>query len=167
MSRKRDRAAVTVADVYATMDSIAPFAYAEDWDNVGLLVGWMNAPVQSVLLAIDLTDTVAEEALKKDVDLLVLYHPPIFKGIRAVTDRAAGPTRYLPDLLAARMSIIATHTAMDAAVGGTNDILLDAVAPVKRYPLDSTGADDRDYKLVVFVPPAEVDGLRRALSAAA
>jgi dinuclear metal center YbgI/SA1388 family protein len=148
------------------LNVLAPFEYAAEWDNVGLLAGRAEWPARRGLLAIDLTDAVAREALRKRVNVLVLYHPPIFKGIRAVTPEAAGPTTLLPDLLAAKISILALHTALDAAVGGTNDVLLDIFAPAKRYPLEPLVLENRAYKLVVFVPPKEVDRLRRALAAA-
>lgn len=156
----------TVRDALEVLRQLAPFEYTAEWDNVGLLAGRPEWPGTRALLAIDLTDAVAREALRRRADLLVLYHPPIFKGIRTVTPDAACPTSMLPDLLAARTSIIALHTALDAAVGGTNDILLDPLDPVERFPLEPLVRTDRQYKLVVFVPPREVDGLRRALAAA-
>jgi dinuclear metal center YbgI/SA1388 family protein len=155
-----------VRDVYAVMNTIAPFEDAADWDNVGLLAGRPEWPARRALLAIDLTDAVAREALRRQIDTLIVYHPPIFNGLRSVTPNAEGPTGLLPDLLAARVSILALHTALDAAVGGTNDVLLDIFEPISRHPLESTISEGRHYKLVVFVPAAEVDGLRRALSAA-
>lgn len=168
-SRRRTTAggaSPTVADVMAALSDLAPFELAADWDNVGLLAGRPEWPATRALLAIDLTDAVAHEALRKSTNVLVVYHPPIFKGIRAVTPNAAGPTSLLPDLLAARVSIIALHTALDAALGGTNDILLDVFDPVERYPLEPAVREDGQYKLVVFVPPAEVAELRKTLSAA-
>jgi dinuclear metal center YbgI/SA1388 family protein len=155
-----------VADLYATLDDLAPFAGAAEWDNVGLLAGRPDWPVRRALVALDLTDAVAREALRKRVHALVLYHPPIFKGIHTVTPKTDGPTTLLPDLLAARVALLATHTAFDAAVGGTNDLLLDPFAPVARRPLELAADERGAYKLVVFVPPAEVEELRRALSAA-
>jgi putative NIF3 family GTP cyclohydrolase 1 type 2 len=155
-----------VADVLAAVDALAPLEHAAEWDNVGLLAGRPDWPGRRGLLAIDLTDAVAREALRKRVNVLVIYHPPIFKGIRAVTPEAACPTTRLPDLLAARISIIALHTALDAAVGGTNDVLLDIFQPARRYPLEPLVHENRQYKLVVFVPPDEVDRLRAALAAA-
>ena len=166
MSKARARQDCTVREVYAALNALAPFAYAADWDNVGLLAGWMEAPAKRLRLAIDLTDAVAREVLASGTDTLVVYHPPIFKGIRAVTIRAEAPTGLLPDLLAARVSIIAMHTALDAAAGGTNDVLLDCFETTERYPLEPLTRTERNYKLVVFVPPAEVAELRAALSAA-
>ena len=156
----------SVAEVLACLDRLAPFEYAAEWDNVGLLAGRRDWPATRALLAIDLTDAVAHEVLKTRADVLVLYHPPIFKGIRSVTPDAEGPTTLLPDLLAARVAIVALHTALDAAPGGTNDILLDAFEPVERFPLEPLIRSGGRYKLVVFVPPKEVDKLRAALSAA-
>ncbi len=153
-----------VADLYTALDRLAPFARAEDWDNVGLLAGRPEWPARRVLVALDLTDAVAREALQKEIDTLVVYHPPIFKGIHAVTPSAEAPTELLPDLLAARIAILSTHTAFDVAVGGTNDLLLDLFDPVSRRPLETAVQEDGDYKLVVFVPPTEVNELRRALS---
>ena len=165
-SRGRGAEVPTVRDAVEALRQVAPFEHAAEWDNVGLLAGRPEWPGTRALLALDLTDAVAREALRRRADLLVLYHPPIFKGIRAVTPDAACPTSLLPDLLAARVSIIALHTALDAAVGGTNDVLLDPFDPVERFPLEPLVRTDRQCKLVVFVPPREVDGLRRALSAA-
>jgi len=158
--------AVTVATLASALNEIAPLHLAADWDNVGLLAGRPEWPVTRVLLAIDLTDAVAREALEAGASALILYHPPIFKGIRNITPQAECPTAFLPDLLAARISLLAVHTALDAAVGGTNDVLLDFFEPVSRRPLELHIEERRMYKLVVFVLPNEVDTLRRALSAA-
>ncbi len=165
---KRSRRPMTtsVGDVCRAVDAIAPFSLAAEWDNVGMLAGRPEWPARHGLLAIDLTDAVAREALAKRADLLLIYHPPIFKGIKRITPDGAVPTTLLPDLLAARVAIIALHTALDAAVGGTNDVLLDAIGVDERCPLEPATIANRDYKLVVFVPRPEVGALREALSAA-
>ncbi len=161
---RRPAAGATVGDLQAALNAIAPFQYAAEWDNVGLLAGRPEWPVRRALLAVDLTDAVAREALRKQTGALVLYHPPIFKGVRAVTAEAEGPTGRLPDLLAARVALLAVHTALDAAPGGTNDVLLDFLPVGARRPLEPQVERGKAYKLVVFVPPAEVAGLRRALT---
>lgn len=160
------RRVATVADACAVLERLAPGSGAAEWDNVGLLAGRPEWPLRRALLAIDLTDEVAREALRRGVELLVVYHPPIFRGLRAVTPDADSPTTLLPDLLAARVAIVALHTALDAAPGGTNDVLLDAFDLKERYPLEPVVRSDRLYKLVVFVPAAAAAGLRRALAAA-
>ncbi|MEW6251306.1 MAG: Nif3-like dinuclear metal center hexameric protein [Planctomycetota bacterium] len=155
-----------VRDVLNVLDALAPFALAAEWDNVGLLAGRPEWPASRALLALDLTDAVAREALENRADLLVLYHPPIFKGLRAVTPDAPGPTTLLPELLAARVALIALHTALDAAAGGTNDVLLDLLRIAQRWPLVPVTRVAPDLKLAVFVPAADVDRLRAALAAA-
>lgn len=158
--------AITVGTLAAALNEIAPTHLAAEWDNVGLLAGRPEWPVTRALLAIDLTDAVAREALEARTNALILYHPPIFKSIRSITPQADCPTSLLPDLLEARVSMLAVHTALDAAPGGTNDVLLDFFAPVSRWPLELHVARNRHYKLVVFVLPNELDALRRALAQA-
>lgn len=156
---------VTVGELTGVLNELSPFELAAEWDNVGLLAGHPDWSCQSVAVALDLTDAVADELLRKSVDTLVVYHPPIFKPLRRLTPKAEGPTRRLPELLAKGISIIALHTALDAAVGGTNDVLLDVFDPIERWPLEPIVRDHQNYKLVVFVPRHEVEHLREILSA--
>ncbi|MCG3128594.1 MAG: GTP cyclohydrolase 1 type 2 [Phycisphaerae bacterium] len=158
--------APSVGEALGALDVLCPLRLAAEWDNVGLLAGAPGWPAGRIMLAIDLTDAVAAEALAERVDLLVVYHPPIFKGIRAVTAAAECPTTQLAELLAARVSIVALHTALDHAEGGTNDVLLDVFKPAARAPLEPLGADARQYKLVVFTPPDAVTPVRDALASA-
>lgn len=154
----------TVAQLIGTLDEIAPFSGAAEWDNVGLLAGRLEWPARRVLMAIDLTDTIAEEAIHEEADALLVYHPPIFKGVRSVTPNCEAPTSKLPDILFSQISIIALHTALDAAPGGTNDVLLDAFDVTARRPLEPMIDTHSTYKLVIFVPEKEVDSVRAALS---
>ncbi|MCA9245115.1 MAG: Nif3-like dinuclear metal center hexameric protein, partial [Phycisphaerales bacterium] len=165
MSKAKRGAAHTVADLDIALRRLAPYELAADWDNVGLLAGKADWPAARVLVALDLTDAVADEAIAMNASAVVTYHPPIFKGLKNITDKSPGPTSRLPDLLASRVALLATHTALDAAVGGTNDLLLDAFDVVSRTPLEAEPRPS-GYKLVVFAPAQELAGLRAALSAA-
>lgn len=162
----RPVAAATVRELHAALDMLAPFELAAEWDNVGLLAGRMDWPVHRALLAIDLTDAVAAEALRAGAQALVLYHPPIFKGVRTITPHAAAPTTQLPELLGGGVALLAVHTALDAAPHGTNDLLLDAFATAERRPLEPVVRSAGEYKLVVFAPAADVARLRSGLAAA-
>ncbi len=157
---------VRAAELLAALGAFVPFELAPEWDNVGLLAGRPDWPARDALLAIDLTDAVAREALAGRCSAIVAYHPAIFKGTRRVTERATCSTTLLPDLLAARISIFSLHTALDLAEGGTNDVLLDALDCRERFPLDPIRRDAEILKLVAFVPPGEAAALRAALSAA-
>lgn len=167
MARKTSKRASrhSIADLAAALDAIAPFRLAADWDNVGLLAGQADWPLENVLIALDLTDAVADEAISGATDAIVTYHPPIFKALKAITDRSPGPTSRLPALLARRIALLSTHTALDAVPGGTNDLLLDAFDTVSRAPL-TVEPRAAGYKLVVFAPADEISALRSALSAA-
>lgn len=156
----------TVGALLAALDQFCPFSLAPEWDNVGLIAGDPTWPARRALLAIDLTDAVAAEVLDGPFDTAIIYHPPIFKGTRNVTAAAESSTTRLADLLAARVSIIALHTALDAAIGGTNDVLLDLFRPSARRPLEPVTSATSAFKLTVFVPAAEVTALRAALAAA-
>lgn len=169
-SKPRGKAATSRADrctaaaLTAALNEIAPFHYAADWDNVGLLAGAPTWTCDHALLTIDLTDDVAEEALKAKASAIIAYHPPIFGKLQRLTPDAALPTQYLPELLAQRTNVFSLHTALDAAPGGTNDVLLDAFDIKSRQPLTTLDARNEELKLVVFVPHAEVDDLRTALA---
>ncbi len=114
------------------LGAIAPLAYAEDWDNVGLLVEpparWDDAPVERALVAIDLTEAVLAEALEAGVRLVVAYHPPIFGGLKRLT-RAAPLQRVVLRCVAEGVAVYSPHTALDATTGGLNDWLVSGLGP--------------------------------------
>lgn len=114
------------------MDVCAPLACAEPWDNVGLLLGRPDASVHRALVTIDLTDAVLQEAQALSADLIIAYHPPWFGAKK----RLVGDDIILT-AARANLSIFSPHTALDAAHGGTNDVLADAagVSPQSREAL--------------------------------
>ena len=119
------------------IDVCAPLGCAEPWDNVGLLLGRDDAHVRRALLTIDLTDAVLQEAQALSADLVIAYHPPWFGAKK----RLVGDDIILT---AARsnLSIFSPHTALDAAHGGTNDVLADAagMCPQGRQALSALRA---------------------------
>ncbi|MBI2394803.1 MAG: Nif3-like dinuclear metal center hexameric protein [Deltaproteobacteria bacterium] len=147
-----------LSDVVAVLEQIAPTQYAEPWDNVGLLVGDSAQGVDAVLVAIDATNAVIDEAARERCGLVVAYHPPIFKGLQRFV---AGH----PAFEAARRGIAvwSPHTALDVAVGGTNDVLADAIGMTERRPLRASATKDAQYKLVTFVPESALDAVSRAV----
>lgn len=123
----------TVDDLCRAMEAIAPARLAEKWDNVGLLVGDRDANADRVLLAIDLTREVLDEALSLGCTAVVAYHPVIFDGLKRVL---AGSMAYA--LVRAGVAVYSPHTSLDIADGGTNDVLADAVGMNERRPLRVT-----------------------------
>lgn len=123
----------TVDDLCRAMDAVAPPRLAESWDNVGLLVGDRAAPLDRVLLTIDLTRPVLDEALARGCAAVVAYHPVIFSALKRVV---AGSMAY--ELVRRGVAVYSPHTALDIADGGTNDVLADAVGMTARAPLRIT-----------------------------
>ncbi|KAG5723260.1 NIF3 like protein [Termitomyces sp. T112] len=110
------------------MERIAPLRLAESWDNVGLL---LESPVEKsiknrVLLTIDLTTAVLNEAIAKDASVIVSYHPPIFRGLKALTLKTPLQSTLL-QCAAHGISIYSPHSALDSVSGGLNDWLADGI----------------------------------------
>lgn len=146
------------------MEEWAPRRLAAGWDRVGLQVGDPRQRVKGILVALDLTDPVIEEAETLGAGLIITHHPPLFKPLETLRwDLAAGAR--LRRLAAAGISVYASHTNLDTAEGGVNDILADALGLVDREPLLRSG-EEALYKVAVFVPEDHADNVRNALSAA-
>ncbi len=101
-----------LAEIYAVLDEIAPFGLAQDWDNVGLLVGQMSSEVEHVVCVLDVDSSLVEKAAPNT--LFVSHHPLIFRGLkRLCTD--AFPANVLAELLRKNCSLVAMHTNADVA----------------------------------------------------
>ncbi len=143
------------------MERLAPARFAASWDNVGLLVGDVHAPLTKVLLCVDLTPAVWEEAKALAVSAIVAYHPPIFDAKKRFL---RGDVAF--DAARAGIAIHSPHTALDAAQGGTNDVLADALGLGSRKALGPLPEKDANYKLVTFVPEGAVEQVSEALARA-
>jgi dinuclear metal center YbgI/SA1388 family protein len=148
-----------LSEVVAVLDALASPAYAEAWDNVGLLAGDVEQTVSRALVAVDLTNEVFEEARAKKCDVIVSYHPPIFSPLKRVTSESL-----IFQAISHRIAIYSPHTALDVAQGGTNDVLADAVGMhAARSALRAPETKDADYKLHAFVPEEACEKVSRAL----
>jgi len=155
-----------VKEIAAMIEKMVSPKLAQQWDNVGLLVGDGGCEVKNVLLAIDVTRGVVAEAKKLKAELIISYHPVIWDGLKKVTADGADSVVY--ELIRAGVSVYSIHTALDAAVGGVNDGLAEIVGirgaePIGDYVADPAGDN---YKLVVFVPVEATAKVSRAIFAA-
>ncbi len=111
-----------VRDLLDRLNDLAPFWRAEEWDNVGLLVGERSAPVSGVVAALDLRDHVIDEAERIGSNVILTHHPVVFPSITRVVD--SDPVgRLVLRAARARIAIVAAHTNLDSARGGLNDIM--------------------------------------------
>ena len=109
------------------LESFAPLDLAEPWDNVGLLLGDAESEIRKVLVALDVTDAVVDEAIAKKVDLIFSHHPLIFSKINKITTEQALTKRILR-LIQNNINVYCAHTNLDTTRGGTNDVLADLLA---------------------------------------
>ncbi len=157
------------------LEQIAPPRLATDWDNVGLLVGDASAQVRRALLTVDLTDAVLAEAIEafgRDAPesddstipggVVICYHPPIFQPLRRLREDDAGPGGRVHRAIRHGIALYALHTALDAAAGGTNDVLADILGIADARPL-TPATTEGGYKLVTFVPGESADAVADAL----
>lgn len=115
-----------VNEIYAFLDQKAPFSSQLDFDNAGFLAGRWEAPVQRILVALDITQEVIQEAVDKNAQLIVSHHPLIWTAPKAVTDQSILGRKLLA-LLENGLNAICAHTNLDAAPDGVNDALAQAV----------------------------------------
>jgi dinuclear metal center YbgI/SA1388 family protein len=111
-----------VKDVVRILNEIAPPSLAEEWDNVGLMVGRTEEPVRVILCALDCSHEVLQQARDLHANLIVTHHPAIFKGIRHLTDED-WHTALLLEAARDNIAVFSAHTNLDSAVGGVNDVL--------------------------------------------
>jgi len=156
---------MNVGRVAEIIESIAPPAYAESWDNVGLHVGSRCWAAQRVMLAIDLTAGVLQEAIDDGVQMIIAYHPLIFEPLKALSD-ASDKQRIALEAAGAGIAVHCPHTALDAAPGGVNDWLAESLGPgdVRALQCHLTLPESEQFKIVTFCPPDAVDRLRNALA---
>jgi len=124
----------TVNDILSFLMGKAPADLALDFDNVGLLVGRRSKHVTKVLTALDITDEVIQEAIQQDADLIVSHHP-LFFDLKTVSDQSWTAERALT-LAENGIAAICMHTNLDAAAGGVNDALIEALGAKASDVLD-------------------------------
>ena len=145
----------TVGEIEQFLYELAPRPLAQSWDNVGLLVGKPERAVKKLLVSLDITESVADEADRWGADLIVAHHPVIFGGVKSVTDR--DPTgRTLLELIECGLSAICMHTNLDAAMGGVNDLLAAALgltdaASAEENGIERIGTLPKPVSLIEFL----------------
>lgn len=111
-----------VNDIAALMEELAPRVLAESWDNVGLMLGRGNKTVKNILLALDITPEVVNEAVSRKADMIITHHPAIFNKLGSVTDKQ-WQQELLLTLAEHGIAVYSAHTNLDCAAAGVNDVL--------------------------------------------
>ncbi len=149
-----------VQDVISHLEILAPLNYAEDFDNTGLLVGNKNAKVTGVLVTLDTLETVVDEAIQKNCNLIVSFHPIIFKGLKSITGKNY-VERVVLKAIKHDIAIYSMHTALDNAAEGVNAIICNQLNLTNKKILIPQPQTIK--KLSTYVPANEAEHLRQAL----
>ena len=112
----------TVNDLVELLEELMPSNLAEDWDNVGLMLGRKGKTVKKILLALDLSKEVVEQAVAQKIDLIVTHHPAIFKKLKRVVDND-WQQELLLTLAENGIAVYSAHTNLDCVSTGVNDVL--------------------------------------------
>lgn len=136
--------------VFGCIEALAPKRLAESWDNVGLQIGSYSQMVERILLTLDVTPAVVQEAVDCGADLIISHHPFIFNGLKHICfDEHSGAL--VEKLIKNEIGVYTAHTNIDIAEFGLNDYIANTLGIENRRPLDPA-TQEMYYKLVVYVP---------------
>jgi len=153
---------LVVRELLSALEELAPIHLAADWDNIGLQIGSSESEVSGVLVALDVTPSVVNEAVQHGCNTLVVHHPLIFSPLKTITN-GDSVGQLVSSLCAKNLNLIVAHTNLDSASGGVNDVLAAALGIGDRTALIPSSTSP-GYKMVVFTPPGSVEPVLAALS---
>ncbi len=149
-----------IKDIIIVLEEMAPLAYAEDFDNVGLLVGNNDEEATGVLVCHDALESVIDEAITKKCNLVVCFHPILFSGIKKITGKNY-VERSIIKAVKNDIAIYAVHTALDNHKNGVNKIFCDALGLTNTKIL--VPKSNFIQKLVTYTIPENMEKVRNAL----
>jgi len=147
-------------DITSYIESVAPLAYQEDYDNAGLIVGDLNQEITGVLITLDVIEEIVDEAIEKGLNLIVAHHPIVFSGLKKLTGKNY-IERIIIKAIKNDIAIYASHTNLDSIWGGVNSKIADKLNLKNQKIL--APASNQLFKLVYFVPTDNADKTRNAI----
>lgn len=153
-----------IQEVIEYMESWAPAAAALPRDNPGLQVGDPAQDLKNILVTLEVTDRIIEEAIENQANLILTHHPLIFAPFSSL-DASSGLGGKIAALLKNEISVYAAHTNLDAAPDGVS-VILAGILEINKPRFLSPPAGQWLKKLVVFVPAEHVDDVRQAMAKA-
>jgi len=153
-------ATATIKDVTDHLEALAPPSYQEEYDNSGLLTGKANEPVRGVLVTLDCTEGVVEEAIKENCNLIIAHHPVIFKGIKKLTGQTY-VERTVIKAIKNDIAIYSIHTNLDHVHTGVNRKIAEKIG-LKNLKILQPKKDTL-MKLVTFIPKENAGEVMNAL----
>ncbi len=149
-----------VSDITSLLEEFAPLALQESYDNAGLLVGDKSMDVSGVLITLDVTEAVIDEAIQKNCNLIISHHPLIFRGLKKIVGQDF-IQRCVIKAIKNDIAIYASHTNIDNVKNGVNGKIADKIGLTNRQILKPKS--DTLLKLVTFVPYQHREKVQQAL----
>lgn len=149
-----------IKDVIEVFEELSPLAYAEDFDNTGLLVGNPETEVTGILVTLDTLEEVVEEAIERKCNLIVSFHPIIFKGLKRIGNQTY-VERVVQKAIRNDIAIFSNHTALDNSWFGVNAMICEKLGLSNRRIL--IPKKDTIGKLITFAPVDAAERVRTAL----
>lgn len=149
-----------IKEITSIIEEIAPLTYAEDFDNVGLLVGNYNDNLTGVLVTLDTLESVVDEAIQKNCNLIVSFHPIIFSGLKKLNGNNY-VERVVLKAIKNNIAIYAIHTALDNSIVGVNAKICEKLGLINTKILIPKSKSIQ--KLTTYVPNKDAEKLRFAL----
>jgi len=142
------------------LESVAPLAFQESYDNAGLIIGQPDDEISGILITLDITEEILDEAIQKNLNLVIAHHPIIFGGIKKLNGKNY-IERCVAKAIKNDIAIYAAHTNLDSVFGGVNSKIAEKLelkncrilAPMPGFL----------KKMVTFVPTADAEKVRKAL----
>jgi dinuclear metal center YbgI/SA1388 family protein len=154
---------ITIREVVDHIERVAPPAYQEDYDNSGLITGSLDPVVTGVLLSLDCTEEIIEEAKARNCNLVISHHPIVFRGLKKLTGRNY-VERTIVKAIKEDISIYAVHTNLDNVDTGVNKKIAEKIG-LRNVSILSPRKNTL-LKLTTFIPSEQVDRVMEALHTA-
>ena len=151
---------MTIQDVTNYLESIAPLQYQESYDNAGLIVGNYKNDVSGVLVCLDSTEKIVDEAIERKCNLIVAHHPIVFSGLKKITGKNY-VERTVIKAIKNDIAIYAIHTNLDNMQNGVNEIIGRKLGLINTQILSPSSNSLR--KLITYVPADYVEKVRESL----
>ncbi|MBL7887691.1 MAG: Nif3-like dinuclear metal center hexameric protein [Flavobacterium sp.] len=149
-----------IKELFPILEEMAPLAYAEDFDNVGLLVGNQENDVNGILVCHDALENVIDEAIAQNCNVVVCFHPILFSGLKKITGKNY-VERAVIKAIKNDIAIYAVHTALDNHKNGVNKIFCDALG--LKHTKILVPKQNFIQKLITYTIPENVEQVRNAL----
>ena len=154
---------MTIREIISYLESVAPPAFQESYDNAGLIIGDPETVITSALITLDVTEAVIDEAIETGCELIITHHPILFKGIKRINGNSF-VERCVIKAIKNDIAIYAAHTNLDSILGGVNSKICEKIGLTNTCIL--APAKEQLLKLVTFIPEDHLDEVREAVFAA-